>query len=170
MSRGFTGFAGRLRAVRAGLLAGWLAAVPAMAQEAPDAAARDFGARSSVLDISLSPSGSKIAFISSGPEHSEVLNVIDLDGEAKVVSVLKNTEKIGDFAWCEWATDIRLVCQVSGMGKGAGGLLVPFDRLFAINADGTEAKMLSQRDSFRATGFNQNGGDIVAFDVNDGEG
>lgn len=95
---------------------------------------------------------------------------MDLAGDAKIVSVLKNTEKIGDFAWCEWTTDIRFVCQVSGMGKGLGGLLVPFDRLFAINADGTEAKMLSQRDYVRATGFNQNGGDIVTFDVNDDEG
>lgn len=96
--------------------------------------------------------------------------MIDLEGDAKVVSVLKNTEKIGDFAWCEWATDSRLIFQVSGMGRGAGGLLVPFDRLFAINADGTGAQMLSQRDSFRATGFKQNGGNIVAFDLNDGEG
>jgi dipeptidyl aminopeptidase/acylaminoacyl peptidase len=152
------------------LAAGMLLAAPVLAQDAPDPAARDFGTRSSVLDISLSPSGTKIAYIAAGPEHSEVINVIDLAGDAKIVPILKNTEKIGDFAWCEWATDVRLVCQVSGMGKGAGGLLVPFDRLFAINADGTEAKMLSQRDSFRATGFNQNGGDIVAFDVNDGEG
>ena len=60
----------------AGLLAVGGAA-PAMAQEAPDAAARDFGARSSVLDISLSPSGTKIAYIAPGPEHSEVINVID---------------------------------------------------------------------------------------------
>jgi dienelactone hydrolase len=98
---------------------------------------------------------------------SEIINVIDLEGDAKIVSVLKNTEKIGDFAWCEWATDTRLICQVAGMGKGSDGLLVPFDRLFAINADVTEAQMLSQRDSYRALCFNQNGGDIVAFDVSD---
>lgn len=150
-----------------------LLASPALAQDAPDApdeAARRFGTRATVLDISLSPSGTKIAYISAGPEHSEVINVIDLAGDAQIRSVLKNTEKIGDFSWCEWATDTRLVCQVDGMGKGSGGLLVPFDRLFAINADGSAAKMLSQRDSMRATAFNQNGGDIVAFDVNDGEG
>lgn len=152
------------------LAAAMLLASPALAQDAPDEAAKRFGARGTVLDISLSPSGTKIAYISAGPEHSEVINVIDLEGDAQIRSVLKNTEKIGDFSWCEWATDTRLVCQVDGMGKGSGGLLVPFDRLFAVNADGSEAKMLSQRDSMRATAFNQNGGDIVAFDVNDGEG
>jgi len=133
-------------------------------------AARNFGVRATVLDVSLSPSGTKIAYIAAGPEHSEVINIIDLEGDAKIVTVLKNSEKIGDFAWCEWATDSRLVCQMAGMGKGTEGLLVPFDRLFAINANGTEATMLSQRDSFRAVGFSQNGGDIVAFDVNDAKG
>jgi dipeptidyl aminopeptidase/acylaminoacyl peptidase len=152
------------------VLAGLVLTGPALAGEPPEDTARRFGARASVLDISLSPSGTKIAYISPGPEHSEVINVIDLEGDAKVVPVLQNTEKIGDFEWCEWATDARLVCQVSGMGKGPTGLLVPFDRLFAINLDGGEPKMLSQRDSMRALGFNQDGGDIVAFDVNDGEG
>lgn len=147
-----------------------LLANPAVAQDSNAEAARNFGVRATVLDISLSPSGTKLAYIAAGPEHSEVINVIDLEGDAKIVSVLQNTEKIGDFAWCEWATDTRLICQVAGMGKGTDGLLVPFDRLFAINADGTEAKMLSQRDSFRALGFNQNGGDIVAFDVTDSQG
>lgn len=160
----------RARMMAALLPGAMLLAGPAVAQDSLADAARNFGVRATVLDISLSPSGTKIAYIAAGPEHSEVINVIDLEGDAKIVSVLRNTEKIGDFAWCEWATDTRLVCQVAGMGKGTDGLLVPFDRLFAINDDGSAAKMLSQRDSFRALGFNQNGGDIVAFDVSDSEG
>ncbi|MEO0057633.1 MAG: hypothetical protein RIT17_1090 [Pseudomonadota bacterium] len=160
----------RARMMAALLPGAMLLASPAAAQDSLAEAARNMGVRATVLDISLSPSGTKIAYIAAGPEHSEVINVIDLAGDAKIVSVLKNTEKIGDFAWCEWATDTRLVCQVAGMGKGTDGLLVPFDRLFAINADGTGAQMLSQRDSFRALGFNQNGGDIIAFDVNDAAG
>ncbi|MDP5103963.1 MAG: S9 family peptidase [Erythrobacter sp.] len=155
------------------LFAGWgmpLAAQDASGSDELTIAARQFGIRASVLDVSLSPSGTKIAYITAGPEHTEVINVVDLDGDAKIVAVLKNTEEIGDFDWCEWATDVRLVCQFSGMGKRPGGVLIPFDRLFAVNADGSNAKMLSQRDSPRATGFNQNGGDIVAFDVSDGEG
>lgn len=147
-----------------------LIAVPAAAQDNLAQTAREFGARATVLDISLSPSGTKIAYIAAGPEHSEVLNVIDLAGDAKIVSVLQNSEKIGDFEWCEWATDTRLVCQLSAMAKDPSGLLLPFDRLFALNADCTAAQLLSQRDSYRAVGFNQNGGDIVAFDVSDSAG
>ena len=160
----------RARMAFAPLVAGLLLASPALAQDSIEEAARRSGARASVLDISLSPSGTKIAFIAAGPEHTEIINVIDLEGEAKIVPVLQNNEKIGDFQSCEWATDTRLVCQVGGMGKGAGALLLPFDRLFAINADGSDAKMLSQRDSMRALGFNQNGGDIIAFDVSDSQG
>jgi len=157
-----------MRALLPGVL--MLLSAPLRSEDDLADAARNFGVRATVLDISLSPSGTKIAYIAAGPEHSEVINIIDLEGDAKIVTVLKNSEKIGDFAWCEWATDSRLVCQMAGMGKGTEGLLVPFDRLFAINANGTEATMLSQRDSFRAVGFSQNGGDIVAFDVNDAKG
>jgi dipeptidyl aminopeptidase/acylaminoacyl peptidase len=153
------------------VLAGLCAASPALAEDdGIEALAALFGARETVLDISLSPSGSKVAYVAAGPEHTEIINVIDLEGDAQIRPIFQNTEKIGDFDWCEWATDSRIVCQVRGMGRAAGGLLVPFDRLFAVNDDGTEAKMLSQRDSFRAMGFNQDGGDIIALDVDDGEG
>lgn len=145
--------------------------LPVSAQEerakdetASETAAR-FGVRAAVLDISLSPSGNKIAWISAGAEHSEVLNTVDLAGGGGVKQIASNTEAIGDLEWCRWATDERLVCRVSGMGKSAEGTLVPFDRMFAINADGSDVQALSERRSSRALGFNQVGGSIVAFDV-----
>lgn len=124
-----------------------------------------FGARSDVIDISLSPSGEKIVLVSAGPEHTEIVNVIDFTKGAEIKPVLTNSEKIVDIDWCQWASDVRLVCQFSGMGGGDGGLLVPFDRLIALNSDGTNVKMISQRDSLRALGFNQFGGDVLALDV-----
>lgn len=57
-----------------------------------------------------------------------------------------------------------------GIGKGSDGLIIPFGRLFAINGGDIADKMLSQCDSLRALGFNQDGGDIIAFDVSEGEG
>jgi len=145
-------------------------AAPAAAQDTLEDTARKFGTRQAVLDISLSPSGSKIAFISAGPEHAEILNVIDLDGDATIKPVTYNTEKIADFDWCEWATDTRLVCQLAGMGKAPDGVLLPFDRLFAINADGSQARQLSERDSSRASRVNQFGGEIVALDLGESKG
>lgn len=55
-------------------------------------------------------------------------------------------------------------------GGGNGSILIPFDRLIALNADGTNIRMLSQRDSPRALGINQFGGDVIALDVAGEEG
>lgn len=137
----------------------------ATAQDTPDNAAARFGSRADVIDISLSPNGNKIAYVSAGPEHTDLLNVVDLAGDGSVRTIMNNTEKIGDIEWCQWATDLRLICQISGMAIAEGGVLLPFDRLLAIDADGKNARMLSQRNSARAMGYNQFGGDVIALDV-----
>jgi acetyl esterase/lipase len=142
----------------------------ARSQETTDEAAVRFGARADVLDISLSPSGNKIVFISAGPGHTEVVNVIDFTADAAVKPVLTNTEKVVDIDSCQWASEERLLCQFSGMGGGNGSILIPFDRLIALHADGTNIRMLSQRDSPRALGINQFGGDVIALDVAGEEG
>ena len=143
----------------------------AAADESVEDIAARFGVRSSVLDISLSPSGSKLAWIAPGPEHTEVLRVIDLDGNAEVKIIAQNSDIIGDLGQCEWATDTRLICQIYGMGERGDGVLVPFNRMFAINDDGSDVEQLSERRSTRALSFNQFGGSIVSLDVagRDGE-
>lgn len=144
---------------------------PATAQDSDiEAVAAVFGARETVLDISLSPSGTKIAFIAAGPEHTEHLNVIDLAGDAEIKRVIVNSEKIADLDWCEWADDTRLVCQVSAMAQGGDGFLLPYDRLFAIDSDGGNVQELSKRESPRAMGFAQQGGDVLALDVGGEQG
>lgn len=150
-------------------LGAMLTAAPAQAQadDLEDTAAR-FGVRASILDISLSPSGNKIVWVSAGPEHSEIVNVVDLtDGQVRQIT--QNTEQIGDITRCDWSTDSRLICQLAGMAEGRSGILLPFSRMFAINDDGTEARVLSERQSSRALGFAQDGGNIVALDVSGSE-
>ena len=92
-----------------------LFAIAASAQTVADPDAVRFGVRPDVISISLSPSGGKIAFVSAGPEHSEVVNVIDLANPSDVKQVLTNTEKIADIDWCEWTSDTRLLCQIAGI-------------------------------------------------------
>ncbi|MBU7580707.1 MAG: S9 family peptidase [Porphyrobacter sp.] len=145
-------------------------AVSAAAEEVTDQDAINFGARPDVIDISLSPSGDKIAYVAAGPEHTEIVKVIDFAAGASVKIVLGNAERIGDIDWCQWASDTRLLCQVSGMASGQGGQLIPFDRLIAVDADGGNVKLVSTRDSARALGFNQFGGDVLALDVADEPG
>lgn len=148
---------------------------PAFAEDAPAAAtaqtdelrksAERFGIRASVLDISLSPSGTKLAWIAPGPNHTEVLRVFDLESDSGIRTIAGNTEIIADLSRCEWATDARIVCQIYGMSKTGDGLLLPFTRMFAIDDDGSDAEQLTERQSWRALGFNQDGGNIVALDV-----
>ncbi len=132
--------------------------------------AERFGIRSSILDISLSPSGSKVAWIAPGPNHTEVLNVFDLNGTQGIQRVASNTEKIGSMTRCEWATDERLVCEVYGVARSGDGILLPFTRMFAINGDGTDPASVSRSRTMRQTRFNQDGGDVVALDVAGTEG
>ncbi|GMN01572.1 alpha/beta hydrolase family protein [Erythrobacter sp. MTPC3] len=127
--------------------------------------AMDFGIRASVLDISLSPSGSKVAWIAAGPNHTEVLNVVNLEGDAQVKQIAANSEIIGDLERCQWATDTRLVCEIFGMARSGDGTLLPFSRMFAIDDDGSNSDALFERQSFRAMRFKQDGGSIVALDV-----
>ncbi|QIQ86183.1 S9 family peptidase [Erythrobacter sp.] len=161
-----------------GLLAGaalCALAVPATAQGVQTAeagakgelekTAERFGIRASVLDISLSPSGRKLAWIAPGPNHTEVLRVYDLDSDEGIQTIAGNTEIIADLARCEWATEARIVCQIYGMAKTGDGLLLPFTRMFAIDDDGSDADQLTERQDWRALGFNQDGGNIVALDV-----
>ncbi len=132
--------------------------------------AERFGIRSSVLDISLSPSGTKIAWIAPGPNHTEILNVFDLNGDTGVQRIASNTEMIADMRECDWATEDRLLCEVYGMTRSGDGVLLPFTRMFAINGDGTDPKGVSRSRTTRQMRFNQDGGDVVALDVAGAEG
>jgi dipeptidyl aminopeptidase/acylaminoacyl peptidase len=145
-------------------------AAPLAAQANEGDAAIQFGARADVLDVSLSPSGTKLAFVAAGPSFVELLYVIDLAGDLKPRLIASNSEQIADVDWCEWATESRLVCQISGMAYGPSGVLLPYDRLFAVNDDGSNAKELSKRQSANALQALQFGGDVIALDVGGEQG
>jgi len=157
--------AARRLLVAGSVLATGSLAVSAAAQATTDEAAIRFGARESVMDISLSPSGNKIAYISAGPGHTEIVNVIDFTVDAPARQVVVNTEMVVDLDWCEWANDEQLVCQTSGMAVRPDGVLLPFDRLFSIDVQTGASKELSKRQSAAADRVAQGGGDVLALDV-----
>jgi acetyl esterase/lipase len=139
------------------------APAPVAAETLEETAAR-FGIRQTVQQISLSPSGHKIAFIEPGPQGSEILNVVDLAGGGAIEPILNNTEQRADLTRCDWATDERLVCVVDSVSENAG-VLVGFSRVFAIGADGSGAVLLTPPNDMRALGFRQDGGSVLALDV-----
>ena len=153
------------------ILATGTLAASAAAQGTVDEAAIRFGARESVIDISLSPSGNKIAFISAGPQHTEVLNLIDYGGDAQVVKLFAQGDIATDLDWCRWADEEHIVCQASAMAETPGsGLLLPLDRLFVIDLAKKGIRELSRRRSASAFGFAQSGGDLLALDVGGEQG
>lgn len=139
---------------------------PANAETLDETAAR-FGARPSVLDISLSPSGTKLAILSPGGKSAEILSISDLTAsDAKPVGVMVHNDPESELQWCVWATDERLICRTYFIVDDAGQLL-GFSRMFAVGPDGKNAILLTNKDSNTALSLQQNGGSIIALDFAD---
>lgn len=149
------------------LLCGACITSPAMA-ETLDQTAAAFGVREAILNISLSPSGNQIAYIAPAGPSAEAVFVIDLTSGGKPKPIIKFDEEEAELRDCDWATETRLVCEVTGI-LTSGSTPIGFSRMFAIGTDGSDAKLLTQRQSFRALGFRQNGGDVIALDLDGDE-
>ena len=142
-----------------------VAAAPAQGDATAQLAslARRFGSRGSVLQISLSPSGRQVAFISPLPGAREQVEVVSTEGGTpKAVMIVDQTG--GNLVWCRWVTEENLVCAMRGTAP-MGDQIIGFSRLFSVRADGSGSKLLSVDEGHRALGPIQFGGDILAYDV-----
>jgi dipeptidyl aminopeptidase/acylaminoacyl peptidase len=122
--------------------------LPAAAAPAPAAApaadqAAIFGQREDVQQISLSPSGARIAFVAPGPGPSSVLYVADVATDAAPKIALSADGKPDRIRSCYWVSESRLVCNLSLIGVSAGEL-IEASRIVAIDADGGNLKLLSR--------------------------
>ena len=122
-------------------------------------AARAFGARNAIEDIAMSPDGSKIAFITPGNGQSSTLYTVDAVEGAQPRKVAVASGDPERFSWCNWVANDRLVCAIYGVVV-VDTEVTNFTRIFAINADGTNTKLLSTRDRLD-TWVVQNGGSVV---------
>lgn len=141
------------------------AAGAANAQE--DIAAK-FGHREAVRQVSISPDGERLAVIGPVKGAGSAVSVITIaTGASKPVLAAKGgNEQIGG---CDWALDTRLVCSVHVINRGTTGLL-GFSRLFALDADGQNMQMLTDKMRARAFGASQFGGDIIDWTDADNSG
>ena len=139
---------------------------PALAQEptAEELAGR-FGARPTVLDISLSPSGSQIAYISSDNGTTEILYVVDLDGAAEPRALTSLGEDNAEMTNCDWANEVWLVCELVAYARVDGSVPINYTRMLSVATDGSEPNMLTSSRSMRAYGIQQDGGNVLALDV-----
>lgn len=138
-------------------------AAPVGAETTEQTAAR-FAMRNSVIDISLSPSGEKVAFISPNGDRGEALFVVDLAKGGAPRAILGNSEENTDLSYCSWASEESLVCNVYVIMREPGYVL-GYDRVVSVNAATGKAQILSARTNSRALRLSQDGGSVIALDV-----
>jgi dipeptidyl aminopeptidase/acylaminoacyl peptidase len=120
-----------------------------------------FGARDSVQQISLSPDGSKIAYIAPAGDRGSAVYVASLAGgvPSRIAALDGNPERFLD---CNWVASERLACEIYAIVQSTD--LVPVTRLVAIDADGKNVKMMTRGDDLNYQYTNIYGGEVIDFD------
>jgi acetyl esterase/lipase len=139
-----------------------LALLPAAAPPGDPAAA--FGAREAVQQISLSPSGTKLAFIAPGRGQSTYLYTVNTAGASTPQLALSADGAPERLYSCGWVSDARLVCTVYIVTDNSGvlaGQVITATRLIAVDADGKNIKMLSRPTRPDDLYVSLGGGDVV---------
>jgi dipeptidyl aminopeptidase/acylaminoacyl peptidase len=133
---------------------------------AADENATKFGVRESIRSMSLSPDGTRVAYIQPITGKESALLVASVEGGVSK-AITSSAGSALNLNWCGWASNTRLVCELFG-SSNLSGTLLGFTRLIAINADGTNIKSLSQQGgSGDALNILQFEGTIVSWNVND---
>ena len=127
---------------------------------------RNFASREDVRQISMSPDGTQVAFVSSREPSGEVVNVVSIeDGSLK--GILSSSGQDQHIHRCSWISNKRLLCNIS-MRTDSTGQLLSFSRMVGVNADGSDMKVLDEnRSAFRALGFSQFGGSVIDLKAGD---
>jgi dipeptidyl aminopeptidase/acylaminoacyl peptidase len=121
-----------------------------------------FGARESVLDVALSPAGTKLAFISPGPGQSTILYTVPVDGTSEPKRALSADGKPERLSSCGWVSEVRLVCTVYMLiDNVVPGQPVEATRIVSVDADGTKVKLLSKRTSSDSLYMAYDGGEVI---------
>ena len=124
-------------------------------------AAAAFGARPSVSHMRLSPDGQSVAYLSPLQGQGSVLYTLSLAEGAKPRAALVADGKPDRLEGCFWVANDRLACYLHGSLKDPTYGIMPVSRLVAVNADGTDLKLLSKRDSIYGHGIHLDGGEII---------
>jgi len=141
-----------------------IAALSALALSISGAAAQSieaqrFGAREAVEQISLSPDGTRVVFLAPGKGPETVAYVADV-AAGTPTRLFASDGKPETVRNCRWASNARIVCQISMVLSEEAGL-VGYSRLISVSADGKDAKLLTARTTSRTLGVMQGGGSVI---------
>ena len=134
-----------------------LAASSALAQV--DLAAA-FGAREQLDDVSLSPDGTRLAYIVPTTGQGSALLTVTLGNDTKPAVALTadgNPERIHS---CNWIANDRLICTIFWVAQGPLQIL-PFSRMIAVDANGANLRLLSKPVNFYSRGVSLGDGGVL---------
>ncbi len=120
-----------------------------------------FGARRSVADLKLSPDGTSVAYLVPMTGQGSAALTLKLTKGAKPRAVLAANGSPDRLRGCDWVSNDRLVCEVYGVVKNADFGLLPFTRMIAVNADGSNPRLLSTRQNEYSRGLQLGGGYVI---------
>ncbi|MET3824355.1 dienelactone hydrolase [Sphingomonas sp. PvP055] len=133
--------------------------------QAASEAAKKFGARDEIQQISLSPDGKRFVAVVADAGRGYRAMVFTIVAETPPVTVLASNGDKEHLDYCQWSDNSRLICGFSVVTGGVRDML-GFNRIVTLGADGKDLKLLSARTSMDASGPMQNGGRIIDWQGN----
>ena len=116
-------------------------AISAQTAPPPNPLAKMFGALPYVENISMSPDGRHVAFITPGADHANATLVQDVvTGDLKTAASA-NGQPLR-LTFCGWSANDRLVCGLQGITKAEGSKW-GWSRMVSVDSDGTHAILMS---------------------------
>ncbi len=137
----------------------FLMSTPGLGQSDPAAA---FGAREGVISASLSPDGQKIALIASAAGRATRLFIVDTVAGGPPRPALLASGKPENLSQCKWTSNDRLVCTIGGLIL-IEGQIGGFSNVVAVDADGKNVRMLSNRRGSDALQIDTRGGAVIDY-------
>lgn len=147
-----------LRARHYALMAGVALPATLAAQTMPPEQA--FGARESVSSASLSPGGTRFAFLAPAKGQGNALYTAPVDGSSPPVRVLVASGDPERLSNCGWVSETRLVCGVfvvRNLGMGAEAA----SRQIAADYNGANPRLITRRQGADAKYVTRYGGSVI---------
>lgn len=151
----------KLNAARLGALLA-MSSLSAMAHAEPDALAKAFGARETVISASLSADGEKIALVAAGPGRTTRVHVLNAQEGAEPKAVLSGSGKPEYLTSCDWIGPARLSCNIFSTQR-YGDNVYTSSNVVAVDAEGGNIKGLSQKRGENALGYDLRGGEVLDY-------
>ena len=146
-------------------VAAWAVGAKAQSSATLEQDARLFGLQEAVSSADLSPDGLHAVFVGGGPGGMSIVHVADI-GTGSTKPILYSKGDFERITWCEFASNVRLVCRytatvVATGGYAPAGIPVPISRTISLALDGSGIKSLGQASSSYDLGLRQFDGDVI---------